>query len=137
LPFYGFIGQRRRIKPILFAKRWIGNAVGRRATVPAHLKRIVDVLLALLALPHAAPRYGRIHRPNGRLQQIAANRFSIPQDSIAILLQGFVLASLFAFSAAIHSERSRTLSGLDSTTPDDVAPSQPRPLDERRQAFLI
>jgi hypothetical protein len=31
--------------------------------------------------------------PNGCLQQIAANRFSIPQDVIAILLQGFVLAS--------------------------------------------
>jgi hypothetical protein len=28
--------------------------------------------------------------PNGCLQQIAANRFSIPQDGIAILLQGFV-----------------------------------------------
>jgi hypothetical protein len=28
---------------------------------------------------------------NGCLQQIAANRFSIPQDVIAILLQGFVL----------------------------------------------
>jgi hypothetical protein len=27
---------------------------------------------------------------NGCLQQIAANRFSIPQDVIAILLQGFV-----------------------------------------------
>jgi hypothetical protein len=31
--------------------------------------------------------------PNGCLQQIAANRFSIPQDVIAILLQGFVLHS--------------------------------------------
>jgi hypothetical protein len=28
--------------------------------------------------------------PNGCLQQIAANRFSTPQDVIAILLQGFV-----------------------------------------------
>jgi hypothetical protein len=28
--------------------------------------------------------------PNGCLQQIAANGFSIPQDVIAILLQGFV-----------------------------------------------
>jgi hypothetical protein len=35
--------------------------------------------------------------PNGCLQQIAANRFSTPQDVIAILLQGFVRASLFAF----------------------------------------
>jgi hypothetical protein len=34
--------------------------------------------------------------PNGCLQQIAANRFSTPQDVIAILLQGFVRASLFA-----------------------------------------
>jgi hypothetical protein len=31
---------------------------------------------------------------NGRLQQIAANRFSTPQDLIAILLQGFVLPFL-------------------------------------------
>jgi hypothetical protein len=30
---------------------------------------------------------------NGCLQQIAANRFSTPLDVIAILLQGFVLAS--------------------------------------------
>jgi hypothetical protein len=28
--------------------------------------------------------------PNGCLQQIAANRLTIPQDVIAILLQGFV-----------------------------------------------
>jgi len=33
---------------------------------------------------------------NGRLQQIAANRFSTPQDVIAILLQGFVQVSRFA-----------------------------------------
>jgi hypothetical protein len=32
---------------------------------------------------------------NGCLQQIAANRFSIPQDVIAILLQGFVLPACF------------------------------------------
>jgi hypothetical protein len=32
--------------------------------------------------------------PNGCLQQIAANRFSIPQDVIAILLQGFVRRAL-------------------------------------------
>jgi hypothetical protein len=31
-----------------------------------------------------------IFLPNGCLQQIAANRFSTPQDVIAILLQGFV-----------------------------------------------
>jgi hypothetical protein len=30
---------------------------------------------------------------NGGLQQIAANRFSTPQDVIAILLQGFVQVS--------------------------------------------
>jgi hypothetical protein len=35
---------------------------------------------------------------NGRLQQIAANRFSIPQDVIAILLQGFVRHALYASS---------------------------------------
>ncbi len=32
---------------------------------------------------------------NGRLQQIAANRLSIPQGVIAILLQGFVLHHWF------------------------------------------
>jgi hypothetical protein len=31
-----------------------------------------------------------IGRHNDRLQQVAANRFSIPQDVIAILLQGLV-----------------------------------------------
>jgi hypothetical protein len=31
-----------------------------------------------------------VYCPNGCLQQIAANRFSTPQDVIAILLQGFV-----------------------------------------------
>ena len=31
-----------------------------------------------------------MHGPNGCLQQIAANRLTIPQDVIAILLQGFV-----------------------------------------------
>jgi hypothetical protein len=36
---------------------------------------------------------------NGRLQQIAANRFSTPQDVIAILLQGFVL---HVFSGSQH-----------------------------------
>jgi hypothetical protein len=29
-------------------------------------------------------------RPNGCLQQIAANTLTIPQDAFAILLQGFV-----------------------------------------------
>jgi len=33
--------------------------------------------------------------PNGCLQQIAANRFSTPQDFIAILLQGFVRSFRF------------------------------------------
>jgi len=33
---------------------------------------------------------------NGGLQQIAAKKFSIPQDVIAILLQGFVLHSYTA-----------------------------------------
>jgi hypothetical protein len=33
--------------------------------------------------------------PNGGLQQIAAKRFSIPRNVIAILLQGFVLPVLF------------------------------------------
>jgi hypothetical protein len=33
--------------------------------------------------------------PNGCLQQIAANRLTIPQDVAAILLQGFVLAAWF------------------------------------------
>jgi hypothetical protein len=35
--------------------------------------------------------------PNGCLQQIAANRFSIPQDVIAILLQGFVRHAWIGF----------------------------------------
>jgi hypothetical protein len=40
--------------------------------------------------------------PNGCLQQIAANRFSMPQDVIAILLQGFVRpASISNHSAGI------------------------------------
>jgi hypothetical protein len=39
-------------------------------------------MIKLLSLGH--------HKPNGCLQQIAANGFSIPQDLIAILLPGFV-----------------------------------------------
>jgi hypothetical protein len=52
-----------------------------------------------LILPHqpkqpCATLVRLIHlRENSCLQQIAANRFSIPQDVIAILLQGFVLRS--------------------------------------------
>jgi hypothetical protein len=34
---------------------------------------------------------------NGRLQQIAAKRFSTPQDVIAVLLQGFVRHALVGF----------------------------------------
>ena len=37
--------------------------------------------------------------PNGRLQQIAANRFSIPLDVIAILLQGFVRPFMADYTA--------------------------------------
>ncbi len=37
---------------------------------------------------------------NGCLQQIAANRFSTPQDVIAILLQGFVIR-VFSFDHQI------------------------------------
>jgi len=37
---------------------------------------------------------------NGRLQQIAANRFSTPQDVIAILLQGFVMPYLLRIGEA-------------------------------------
>jgi hypothetical protein len=36
--------------------------------------------------------------PNGCLQQIAANRFSTPQDVIAILLQGFVRPDLVHYA---------------------------------------
>jgi hypothetical protein len=36
---------------------------------------------------------------NGCLQQIAANRFSTPQDVIAILLQGFVSPPVHGFEA--------------------------------------
>jgi hypothetical protein len=48
--------------------------------------------------------------PNGCLQQIAANRFSTPQDVIAILLQGFVLHSCFAFEHASPIRGGRELS---------------------------
>ena len=41
------------------------------------------------------PRLAPIKKnPNGCLQQIAANRFSTPQDVIAILLQGLVRHAL-------------------------------------------
>jgi len=50
--------------------------------------------------------------PNGCLQHIAANRFSIPQDVIAILLQGFVRHAL-VLSGSTHEGRSRA--------PDDEA----------------
>jgi hypothetical protein len=38
---------------------------------------------------------------NGCLQQIAANRLTIPQDVAAILLQGFVLAASFCVQAGV------------------------------------
>jgi hypothetical protein len=44
---------------------------------------------------------------NGCLQQIAANRFSTPQDVIAILLQGFVRRALVADSGFYPSFDSR------------------------------
>jgi hypothetical protein len=44
--------------------------------------------------------------PNGCLQQIAANGFSIPQDVIAILLQGFVRP---AYAACEQERQSATL----------------------------
>jgi hypothetical protein len=44
-----------------------------------------------LTLCHTGSGFGSVILcPNGCLQQIAANRFSTPQDVIAILLQGFV-----------------------------------------------
>jgi hypothetical protein len=46
--------------------------------------------------------------PNGCLQQIAANRLTIPQDVIAILLQGFVRHVLIVhIQQAGHSGTSR------------------------------
>jgi hypothetical protein len=49
--------------------------------------------------------------PNGCLQQIAANRFSTPQDVIAILLQGFVRHALFPFISTRPRERGHTVGG--------------------------
>jgi hypothetical protein len=72
--------------------------------------------------------------PNGCLQQIAATRFSIPLDVIAILLQGFVRSSLFRFFTTHHSDESRTLSGMDSTTTVEAAHSQPSALEGLRHA---
>jgi hypothetical protein len=74
--------------------------------------------------------------PNGCLQQIAANRFSTPQDVIAILLQGFVRSSLFRFFTTHHFEQSRTLSGMDSTSTVEAAHSQPRTLEGLRRSSL-
>jgi hypothetical protein len=45
-----------------------------------------------------------LHLANGCLQQIAANRFSIPQDVIAILLQGFV-SPLLPYAQGRHQQR--------------------------------
>jgi hypothetical protein len=45
------------------------------------------------SISHGSGSGSGILLPNGCLQQIAANRFSMPQDVIAILLQGFVLPS--------------------------------------------
>jgi hypothetical protein len=74
--------------------------------------------------------------PNGCLQQIAANRLTTPQDVIAILLQGFVRSSLFRFFTTHHSEQSRTLSGMDSTSTVEAAHSQPRTLERLRRSSL-
>jgi hypothetical protein len=52
---------------------------------------------------HRAEHCG--HRDNGCLQQIAANRFSIPQDFIAILLQGFVRHSLGSLTPGLGRRR--------------------------------
>jgi hypothetical protein len=66
--------------------------------------------------------------PNGCLQQIAANRFSIPQEVIAILLQGFVRPSRNERGA--YSSRTRRNSsnacpspGFDSKRSGDGPPS--------------
>ncbi len=65
---------------------------------------------------------------NGCLQQIAANRFSIPQDVIAILLQGFVRhprclhqiiyghATLEATSTLIHKTAGASLEEMNAQT---------------------
>jgi hypothetical protein len=56
----------------------VGMATGKTADLGSHLSFCF---------------YARreLSKKNGCLQQIAANRFSTPQDVIAILLQGFVL----------------------------------------------
>jgi hypothetical protein len=53
--------------------------------------------------------HGKTLPPNGCLQQIAANRFSTPQDVIAILLQGFV-------RHAFHEDASRPTSAHDQAS---------------------
>ncbi|MCX6525814.1 MAG: hypothetical protein NTX58_13815 [Actinobacteria bacterium] len=58
--------------------------------------------------------------PNGCLQQIAANRFSTPQNVIAILLQGFVRPSSLAAGNGILAYRWRFAHhGADSMRADD------------------
>ena len=66
----------------------------------------------------AAPPASRINVPNEKVEQLAANTPTIPQDAIASLLQRLVRSSLFRFSVTHHSEKSRTLSGFDSVCTD-------------------
>jgi hypothetical protein len=48
--------------------------------------------------------------PNGRLQQVAANRSSTPQDVITIVLQGFVRSSVSVHSPErVHGAISKNI----------------------------
>ena len=62
---------------------------------------------------------------NGRLQQIAANRFSTPQEVIAILLQGFV-------RPIVHLERLRALASTGFRTAFPPNPRSPRQVGNSR-----
>jgi hypothetical protein len=67
-----------------------------------------------------------------RSQQIL-NTAGRHRDSAARLCSAFPLR----FSFPNHSEKSRTLSGMDSISTVEAAHSQPRPLEEQRLASLI
>ncbi len=79
-----FRSQFRRPEP--FSCRQIFLSNHSRPMTQRHLNR------AAASMSATSPNRGklRVFAMNGCLQQIAANRLSIPQDVIAILLQGFV-----------------------------------------------
>jgi hypothetical protein len=71
--------------------------------------QLADKLMAstlpprLMGRQHGSGSGSGIPWQNGCLQQIAANRFSIPQDVIAILLQGFVRHVLYFLAGHVTS----------------------------------